>query len=97
MAREWSPTKEPVTVSGWYEHVDGTWSLFTWRDGQLVHDATAASAAEIPSREERWSDRGFERVFVDTSTYPDDGHDHDRAVCDCCDCANWRHAIASHA
>ncbi len=29
-------TRKPLTVSGWYEHTDGTWGFYTWDIGDGV-------------------------------------------------------------
>lgn len=36
-------SKEPVTVSGYYEHTDGTVGKYAWRDGRLECDSVAPS------------------------------------------------------
>lgn len=40
-------TKEPVTMSGWYE-VDGGVQRFDWRDGKLCAGQVVASWAHVP-------------------------------------------------
>lgn len=48
-----SPTKEPVTVGGWYENQDGTVSLYRWHDGRLKLDTTVLSWDAVPSNDKR--------------------------------------------
>ena len=37
------PTKEPVTIGGWYANTDGTWTEYIWRNGQLCEGRTQAT------------------------------------------------------
>lgn len=46
-------TKEPVTLSGWYEHTDGTWGRYGWHAGRLTHQETVAADAPRPTEAER--------------------------------------------
>jgi hypothetical protein len=48
-------TKEPVTVGGWYENTDGSWTEYTWRNGELVELRTAAEPETSEQRSERWA------------------------------------------
>lgn len=43
-------TRKPLTISGWYEHTDGTWGFYTWEIGEgrveLVPVIIVSSATE---------------------------------------------------
>jgi len=47
-----SDTIEPITVSGLYEHTDGTVGKYTWRDGRLCHDWTESGWVEAARRDD---------------------------------------------
>lgn len=42
-------TRAPVTVSGWYEHSDGTIGHYVWRGGNLVLDQVVPSWSDVES------------------------------------------------
>ena len=56
-------TKEPVTLSGWYEHTDGTVGEYRWAGGQVVLGRVAACWAEVPSTPS-WDDTGYTATEV---------------------------------
>lgn len=43
-----TPTKEPITMGGWYECTDGSVSLFRWAHGHAKRVRTVASWTEVP-------------------------------------------------
>jgi hypothetical protein len=49
-------TKEPVTISGWYEHSDGTVGEYSVNNYGPQLGRTVASWADVPSREQDLSD-----------------------------------------
>lgn len=49
-------TKEPVTLSGWYEHDDGTVGEYRLNQYGAQLARTVASWAEVPSREDDIAD-----------------------------------------
>lgn len=47
-------TKEPVTVSGWYENTDGTWSEYVWGSrGSVTMPVEIQRADRPPTPDER--------------------------------------------
>lgn len=47
-----APTIEPITVSGWYEHTDGSVGEYHWRSGRLQCDRIVAGWSEVPREPE---------------------------------------------
>jgi len=46
-------TRHPVTVSGWYENADGTWTEYVWRAGILCAGRTQAEPETATERDAR--------------------------------------------
>lgn len=51
------PTKEPVTVEGWYENTDGTVSRYYWNSGRLREAESVASWEHVPTPEQAQAKR----------------------------------------
>ena len=64
-----NPTKEPVTISGWYENVDGTWTEYAWRNGQLCPGRTQAQPETPDERLRRWADEDQASRLTKVVTY----------------------------
>lgn len=47
-------TQQPVTVGGWYENTDGTWTEYTWRAGRLDAGRTQAQPETPEERDARY-------------------------------------------
>lgn len=46
-------TKEPVTLSGWYELTDGRVQRYAWHQGRLVGHEIVDSWADVPQEGDR--------------------------------------------
>lgn len=42
-------TCQPITISGWYEHTDGTIGEYNWHNGRASLGRVVASWADVPS------------------------------------------------
>ena len=45
-------SKEPVTLTGWYENTDESWSYYAWHGGLVREELRLPAGVERPSRAE---------------------------------------------
>lgn len=46
-------TKTPVTLDGWYENTDGSYTYYYWVSGRLLEGSTFASLQEVAAYRQR--------------------------------------------